>query len=106
MQSSPRRHFICQLLAAGGMGATALAGAQTSAPKVDEDSEQAKALGYRHDTTKVDGKKYPQHASAQRCDNCSFFQGKKGDPWAGCAMFGRKQIAAPGWCVAWAKAPG
>lgn len=106
MQSSPRRHFICQLLAVGGMGATALAGAQTSAPKVDEDSDQAKALGYRHDTTKVDGKKYPQHAPAQRCDNCSFFQGKKGDPWAGCAMFGRKHIAAPGWCVAWAKAPG
>lgn len=108
MHQAPRRHFLCQLLTVGGMGAASLAGAQSSAtaPKVDEDSDQSKALGYRHDTTKVDTKKYPQHKPAQHCANCSFFQGKKDDAWAGCAMFGRKQIAGPGWCLAWAKLPG
>ncbi|WP_426079201.1 high-potential iron-sulfur protein [Janthinobacterium sp. PSPC3-1] len=105
MHQTPRRHFLCQLLAVGGMGAASLAGAQSTAPKVDEDSDQAKALGYRHDTNKVDTKKYPQHKPAQHCANCSFFQGKKDDAWAGCAMFGRKQIAGPGWCLAWAKLP-
>ncbi|SFV17811.1 high-potential iron-sulfur protein [Pseudoduganella namucuonensis] len=105
MQQPPRRHFICQLLAVGGMGAASLAGAQTAPARVDENSEQAAALGYRHDTAKVDAKKYPKHTTAQRCDNCSFFQGKPGDAWGGCAMFGRKQIAGPGWCLAWAKAP-
>lgn len=106
MHQAPRRHFLCQLLAVGGMGAASLAGAQSSAPKVDEDSDQARALGYRHDSSKVDTKKYPQHQPAQHCANCSFFQGKKDDAWGGCAMFGRKQIAAPGWCLAWAKLPG
>lgn len=106
MHQAPRRHFLCQLLAVGGMGAASLARAQSGAPKVDEDSEQAKALGYRHDSARVDPKKYPQHVPAQHCANCSFFQGKKDDAWGGCAMFGRKHIAGPGWCVAWAKAPG
>ena len=67
MHQPLRRHFLCQLLAVGGMGAASLAGAQSSAPKVDEDSDQAKALGYRHDTNKVDTKKYPQHKPAQHC---------------------------------------
>jgi hypothetical protein len=34
------------------------------------------------------------------------WQGAAADPWAGCAMFGRKHIAAQGWCLAWAKKPG
>lgn len=106
MHHPPRRHFICRLLAAGAVGAASFARAQATPPRVDEESEQAKALGYRHDTTKVDGGKYPQHSVRQRCDNCSFYQGRAGDPWAGCAMFGRKQVAGPGWCVAWAKMPG
>ena len=52
MHPSPRRYFLCQLLAVGGLVAAA-------------------------------------HAHA----------------WGGCAMFSRKHIAGPGWCVAWAKAP-
>lgn len=103
MQGAPRRHFICQMLAVGGLGASSFAAAQATPARVDENSDQATALGYRHDTTKVDSAKYPKHTAAQRCNNCSFFQGKADDAWAGCAMFGRKQIAGPGWCLAWAK---
>ena len=103
MNPSPRRRFIGQIVFAGtAFGASSLQ-AQT---RVDETTEQATALGYRHDTAKVDTKKYPQHTTAQRCGNCSFWQGKPDDAWAGCAMFGRKHIAQPGWCVAWQKAPG
>lgn len=92
---SNRRTFIM----ACAIGATS-AHAQT---KVDEADEAAAALGYKHDTTKVDGKKYPQHQPAQKCSNCQFWQGAASDAWAGCSMFGRKQIAAAGWCLAYKK---
>ena len=48
-------------------------------------------------------KKYPQHKPDQKCSNCQFWQGAASDAWAGCAMFGRKQIAAGGWCMAYKK---
>lgn len=104
MIPNPRRRFIIQLAAASTTAAASRAFAQPA--RVEEDNEQAVALGYKHDTTQVDTKKYPQHSNSQRCSNCSFFQGKPTDPWGGCAMFGRKHIAGPGWCLAWAKAPG
>jgi hypothetical protein len=37
---------------------------------------------------------------------CAFWQGTPTDAWAGCAMFGRKQVAAGGWCSAFSKKPG
>ncbi|HSV44469.1 MAG TPA: high-potential iron-sulfur protein [Ramlibacter sp.] len=71
--------------------------------RVEETDETAAALGYKHDTNKVDSKRFPKHGAAQTCGNCSFFQGGASDAWGGCAMFGRKHIAAAGWCNAWAK---
>ncbi len=38
-----------------------------AAPPVDEADPQAKSLGYRKDTTKVDDKQYPKLAAAQTC---------------------------------------
>ena len=104
--STTRRRFIIELAVAGGAAASAGTAYAQAGAHVDEGDEQAVALGYRHDTSKVDAKKYPQHSAAQHCANCSFWQGKPDDAWAGCAMFGRKQIARNGWCQAWAKAPG
>ena len=98
--SHPRRVFLIQASAA--CGALAVGQAQAQA-KVDEADEGAVALGYKHDTTKVDTKKYPQHKAEQKCNNCQFWQGSASDAWAGCAMFGRKQIAAAGWCLAYKK---
>jgi hypothetical protein len=54
----------------------------------------------------VDKQRFPKHSDTQNCANCAFFQGGAADEWAGCAMFGRKHIAASGWCSAWAKKPG
>lgn len=99
--SSPRRVFLLRVAATTSLlGAAAGASAQT---KVEETDETAVGLGYKHDTTKVDGKKYPQHKAEQKCSNCGFWQGGASDAWAGCAMFGRKQIAGNGWCMAWKK---
>ena len=99
--TAPRRVFLLRAVAATSLlGVAAGAAAQA---KVDEADETAVGLGYKHDTTKVDNKKYPQHKPDQKCNNCGFWQGSATDAWAGCAMFGRKQIAANGWCVAWKK---
>lgn len=104
MTNTSRRRFIISVAAVGGCASASTAFAQAGV-HVDEADEQAVALGYRHETTKVDAKKYPQHAATQHCANCSFWQGKPDDAWAGCAMFGRKQVAKGGWCQAWVKAP-
>lgn len=100
MKNSNRRVFLFQALSAS----TAVLSTQAIAQaKLEEKDPQAVALGYLHDTTKVDAKKYPQHKADQKCNNCQFWQGSATDAWAGCSMFGRKHIAAAGWCLAWKK---
>lgn len=99
--TAPRRVFLMQL--AAGTAALSASSALRAQTKVDEADEGAVALGYKHDTTKVDGKKYPQHKPDQKCNGCQFWQGAPSDAWAGCSMFGRKQIAANGWCLAYKK---
>jgi hypothetical protein len=106
MSESTRRLFITRALAGGGTLLAIPVVVRAAPPRVDESDETAAALGYKHDTKKVDSQRYPKHSATQNCANCSFFQGSSSDEWAGCAMFGRKQIAAGGWCSAWAKKPG
>ena len=102
MQQANRRTFLLQATACSTLLATAAAQAQAPA-KLDENDPQAKALGYVQDTTKADAKKYPKHTKDQMCGNCALFQGKAGDVTGGCPLFGSKQVAAKGWCSAWAK---
>lgn len=101
MSSSQRRTFLLQAAACGAALAAAQ-GARAQA-KVDEKDPQAVGLGYVADTTKADKKKYPKHANDQKCSNCALYQGKAADAWAGCPLFGTKQVAGAGWCSAWAK---
>lgn len=100
MKNSNRRVFICQVVTASSAVLATQAMAQA---KVDEKDAQATALGYMHDTTKVDAKKYPKHTAAQKCANCQLYAGKPTDAWAGCPLFAGKQVAANGWCSAYAK---
>ena len=106
MSHSSRRHFVLQIVAAGAAIASLDARAQGAGPKLSEADPQAVALGYKDDTTKVDAKKYPKHASDQKCSNCQLFQGKASDATGGCALFPGKQVAASGWCSAWNKKAG
>jgi hypothetical protein len=101
-----RRTFTGCALAGSCIVALVPVTALAAAPHVEESDETAQGLGYRHDTRTVDAKKYPKHAATQRCASCAMWQGAATDAWAGCAMFGRKQIAAEGWCMAWAPKPG
>lgn len=90
----------------GGIAVIAAAagpGVAFAQARVEESDAQAQALGYRHDTTKVDKAKFPKHSAEQNCANCQLFQAKAGDAWGGCAIFPGKQVAAKGWCSAWVK---
>ncbi len=95
-----RRIFLVTAAAAGAALATS---AQAQANKVDEKDPQAVALGYVHDATKVDTKKYPKYAAGQHCGNCALFQGKPDDAWGPCPLYAGKVVANKGWCSAWAK---
>ena len=78
--------------------------AQTPVPTaVLEASEQAQALGYKADSTKVDAKKHPNYAANQSCGGCVLYQGKAGENSGGCAVFGNNLVAGKGWCGAWTK---
>jgi hypothetical protein len=87
--------------ASGGAGAAG--GAAGSTPKLEESDTQAVALGYKHDTTKVDQKKFPNHQATQVCSGCQFFQGTASNGWAPCTIFAGKQVAAKGWCSSYVK---
>ena len=106
MDKASRRVFVQGVAASGTLGLGALIGLPAlaqAAPMVDEKSPQAAALGYAADTTKVDAKKYPKHAVAQKCANCSLFAGKPTDAAGNCPLFAGKQVAAGGWCSAYVK---
>ncbi|MEO7055783.1 MAG: high-potential iron-sulfur protein [Caldimonas sp.] len=103
MKLTERRIFLLQAAACATTLATTATGASAQGlPKLAETDPQAIALGYKHDTTKVDAKKYPKHAVTQKCSNCQLFQGKAADAWGPCPLFAGKQVAATGWCSAWA----
>lgn len=100
-----RRTFLRNSLAA--TAALPLVGIPIAlrAEELSEDNPQAQALGYKHDTTTIDGGKFPNHSADQNCANCMLFQGG-GEDWGGCGIFPGKQVKATGWCSAWVKKAG
>lgn len=98
--TTTRRTFMTTVAATSAAVITNRSFAQT---KLDEANSQAVALGYMHDTTKVDGKKYPKHTNSQRCVNCTLWQSKTTDSWGNCPAFAGKPVTANGWCSVWAK---
>ena len=91
---SNRRTFMLHVVATGAVLSASQAHAQAAGPKLEESDAQATALGYKGDTSKVDGKKYPNHAAAQNCATCQLFQGKPKDATGGCPLFAGKQVMA------------
>ncbi len=99
-----RRKFIFQLATTVGvLAATSGKSLAADAPKLEESDPTASALGYKADTTKVDGAKYPQHKNDQVCSGCALYAGKAGDAQGPCNAFQGKIVSAKGWCMAYAK---
>ena len=103
MSNPNRRAFVMTVVAGTSALAASRVSAQAAAPALTEADPQAVALGYKADNTKVDAAKYPQHAAGQMCSGCNFYQGKPADAMAPCQLFAGKQVAAKGWCSAYAK---
>jgi hypothetical protein len=83
-------------LLAGGAGG---AFANAPPPKVDEKDSLAAALGYVSDAKHVDKKASAQYKTGSTCSNCSWYQGKPGDPAGGpCTFFPGKNVDANAWC--------
>jgi High potential iron-sulfur protein len=99
VMTKTRRTFLMSVAACGP---ASIALAQAPA-KLDEKDPLAVAQGYVHDASKADTKKFPKYAKGQLCSNCALYQGKAADAWAGCPLFGAKQVAGKGWCNAWVK---
>jgi hypothetical protein len=98
--NTTRRCFMLQAVTAAG---AALVVTEASAQAmVDEKDPQAVGLNYKADATKVDKAKAPKYAAGQNCGNCALYQGGSAAS-GGCPLFAGKQVAAKGWCTAWAK---
>jgi hypothetical protein len=97
-----RRRFILTVLPATALAVGARA-TSAQAARLAENDPQAIALGYQHDATKVDAKKFPRYAAGQICANCQLYQGKASEEWAPCSAFAGKLVNAKGWCSAWVK---
>lgn len=108
----PMNHGRRGFLKTGALGAFALAfgvagrtaRAQENKPRLDENDAQAQQLGYKHDATQVDKKKFPTYKPGETCGNCQLFQGKSDkDEWAPCPIFPGKQVNVNGWCSSYMK---
>jgi len=94
---------MLQVAVSGSALALAKVAHAQGAPMLSEKDGQAVALAYAADSTKVDAKKYPKHTAAQLCSNCALYSGKVGEASGPCGIFPGKQVAAKGWCSAYAK---
>ncbi|HYA20911.1 MAG TPA: high-potential iron-sulfur protein [Burkholderiales bacterium] len=100
-----RRDFLkMSTLAAASVAIGIRAGVSgAQGAQVNESDPTAQSLGYKHDASKVDKAKFPKYAAGQSCSNCQLYQGKPGDAWGPCPIFGGKNVNAKGWCSAYVK---
>lgn len=94
-----RRTFIVASLA--GTAACLCAGrAQAQLKKAEENEPKALAVGYRHDSSTVDGSRYPKHQPGQMCEGCLAFYppDDESDDWGECDLMSDRLVHKKGWC--------
>jgi hypothetical protein len=105
MHPTPRRVFMLKLVS--GTAAIAATGSLQAAPKKVEESEpKAASLGYKHDSSQVDTKKFPKHVAGQKCTGCMAWLGKPSDAWAECDLMADRLVNGAGWCSSFVKVKG
>lgn len=95
-----RRDLIAFASALGGLGWIARAHADTLLKETDQ---EAIAMDYRADASKVDATRLSKFKPGQTCANCSLYAGDKGAASGPCGLFMFKDVTAIGWCNAWEK---
>ncbi len=104
-----RRRLIRTATMFGGAGlvAPALVGsnAAEAAEKLDASAASARTFGYVEVAADADVERFGDKArqarnGLQNCANCQFYA-DSGQDWAGCPLFGGREVAGAGWCKAW-----
>lgn len=106
MPQIKRRVFLIAPVVAG---ATALHAPTVYAAlkHVEEIEPKATAIGYRHDSTKVDKARYPKHDPTQKCQNClAWAPDKPADEWGECDLMSDRMVNRNGWCSSYKKRKG
>jgi hypothetical protein len=103
MRKISRRTVMLLPVAAGLAGFHASA-ARAALKRVEESEPKATAIGYRHDSTKIDGARYPKHNAAQKCLNClAWAPDKPADEWGECDLMSDRLVNRNGWCSSYKK---
>lgn len=74
-----------------------------SLPMLDPKAPNAQGLAYVADARQVDATRFPNFKPGQNCANCALFQAPAGAQAGPCPLFAGYQVAAAGWCSAWAR---
>jgi hypothetical protein len=77
--------------------------ANADVPVLTEADPMAKAMGFRNDTAKADGAKYPKHTNEQTCAKCLHYT-TAGAESAKCDLFS-KVVPKTGWCSGYSRRP-
>jgi hypothetical protein len=93
------RRRLIQLAPLLGAGVAAAQGQ----PLLQEGDDEAKAVDYHADASKVDRAKSPRYAPGQTCANCALYAPDGDRPSGGCGLFYGKDVLAKAWCNAWEK---
>jgi len=100
------RRVVLLVPLAAGMGSPQ-AFAQSTLKKVEETEPKATAIGYKHDSARVDKARYAKHDVAQRCHNClAFAPDKPTDEWGECDLMSDRLVHRNGWCSSYKKKKG
>ena len=103
MHQINRRVVIWVPFAAGVAGLYAPS-AQAALKRVEESEPKASAIGYRHDSTKVDKSRYPKHEATHVCNNClAWAPEKPADEWGECDLMSDRLVHRNGWCSSYKK---
>jgi hypothetical protein len=98
-----RRYFLIGPLTVGTIGLHAPK-ARAAFKRVEEGEAKATAIGYRHDSTKVDKARYPKHDPTQKCQNClAWAPEKPADEWGECDLMSDRMVNRNGWCSSYKK---
>ncbi len=96
-----RRQFVLTTIPAAAVVIASARMATAEVVRLEETDPVALALGYKHDASKVDTKKFPAFVAGRNCAGCQLFQGTAA--WGACAAVSGKLVSANGWCAAWVK---
>lgn len=103
MRQMNRRVFLLAPVAASTIGLHA-PHLQATLRYVEETEPKATAIGYRHDSTKVDKARYPKHEPTQKCLNClAWAPDKPTDEWGECDLMSDRMVNRNGWCSSYKK---